>query len=341
VTAAPGSMGYMGWLGRLRDFLRWFLRLGARVVNWAQRFGARVVNWARRLGARVANWLRKLTDRIRDRYRDRNKGLVLSGFEAWLNRLLWFLFWIGLVYALLHKQVILANVSERFRGGPRFGALWYDLSIAYIGAFVFYLLNIRVPLRRDRRKIYRHIGPQVGFIIDDAAALMTTLNKAADVTPVDRKNTWQNVQQTCSRTGPNSPVLDHLVVAGPVPTFGTVFDVIVFRMDRTRAAIREILGFSSYLASDLVDRLVVIETHSHFRNFGYLRELRQRGQGIGNSDLSAWWKSVFDYLRLIDDLDRYAQKHLRTSYEPRPGLVASTERLPDDSVVPLQRLMNG
>jgi hypothetical protein len=340
LTAAPGSMGYMGWLGRLRESLGWLVRLGARILDAVATLAGRIINAVRRLVGWVANWLRKLPGRTLDRYRDWNRGRYLSNFERRLNRLLWLLFWIALVYAVF-QHVLLANVPERFPGGARIGIVCYDLSIAYCGAFLFYLLNIRVPLRRDRRNIYRHIGPQVGLIIGDAIELMRWLNLAAGIEPTSRANTWANIQETCRRATPNSPVPQTVAgvsATGTVPY--TAAGTIVFRINRTRYGIKEVLSFSSYLASDLIDLLVAIETYSHFQSFGQMAQVvQQLGGGIGNENLSAWARQIFDYLQLVDDLDRYAQAHLNMAYEKRPGLIAGTEL--DSSAVPLRRRTSG
>ena len=70
------------------------------------------------------------------------------------------------------QRLLLVNKPELFRGGAQLGKLVYDLAIGYVGAFVFYLLNIRLPLPRDRRNIYPHIGPTLGMIVRHANDLM-------------------------------------------------------------------------------------------------------------------------------------------------------------------------
>ena len=106
-----------------------------------------------------------------DRYRDWNQLTYLSVFERRLNRSLWALLAIAVAYALL-QHVFLANIPEKFRGVARWGDLCYDLAIAYAGAFIFYLLNIRLPLRRDRRNVYQYLAPLVERVIGEAVGLM-------------------------------------------------------------------------------------------------------------------------------------------------------------------------
>jgi hypothetical protein len=68
----------------------------------------------RRIGPR---WPR-LRGRVSSWYEDWNRAKYLSRFECWLNRSLWGLLAIALVYAL-SQHVFLANVPEIFRGGAR------------------------------------------------------------------------------------------------------------------------------------------------------------------------------------------------------------------------------
>ena len=69
----------------------------------------------------------------------------------------------------------------------------------------FYLLNIRLPLRRERRNVYQNLRPLFDRIVSATTGLMTHLKSAADL-PVNRKNTLENVGDLCMRLQPSSPV---------------------------------------------------------------------------------------------------------------------------------------
>ncbi len=279
--------------------------------------------------------------KIIERYREWNRHAYLSRFERRLNRTLWGLLIVGVVYAAL-QHVVLANVPEVFRTGARWGDLFYGLAIGYIGAFAFYLLNIRLPLRRDRQAIYRNIGPVVGLVVMHANEMLVSLNKAAGIEPPDRENTWPNVQELCSKIGPQSPVGGLYVATNSGLASHTVFSVIVDRMNHSRAGIDKILSFSSFLASDLIDLLLAIETHSHFRSFSQqVMIVQHTGIPIGGKDLSVSAPQIFNYVRLIRELDDYGKEFLPMTYEARPDLpdveITSTPRStgdPTESPVP-------
>nr|AAA17216.1 B2126_F2_97 [Mycobacterium leprae] len=55
---------------------------------------------------------------------------------------------------------------------PPFGIACYDLAVA----LTFYLLNIRIPLRRDQCNTYRHPDALVGLVVTQGNQLMIALN---------------------------------------------------------------------------------------------------------------------------------------------------------------------
>jgi hypothetical protein len=254
-----------------------------------------------------------------DRYRRWNKLAYLSTSEKVLNRALWVLLIAAVAYAVAH-HVWLVNIPARISWGPPFGVVCYDFAIAYGGAFTFYLLNVRLPLRRDRHNIYRHVGALVGLIVTQADEFIAKLNKTADITPSDRESTWANIEELCSKIGPNT-VQGELFVGVKSVGAHTVFTLIVENMQYTRSWIERILSFSSFLATDLVDLLSAFDTHTHFRNFSQMVSMMQAGLKIQNATLSMWARELFNYTKLIRELDAYGQKYLPMRYEDRPELL--------------------
>jgi hypothetical protein len=263
------------------------------------------------------------------KFREWNRLAYISSAEKRLNRSLWALLVVAVGYALTH-HVWLVNVPAFVRWGPGFGVVCYDLAIAYTSAFTFYALNIRLPLRRDRRNIYATVGPLVGLVVMHGNQLMTALNKVADIEPPDRENTWENIKEMCSKiSSQHLAPAEGTYVANQGILPHTVFSVIVDRMNRTRTGIEQILSFSPYLATDLIDLLSAIETHSHFRTFTeHMTIMASTGLAISNPDMSLWAHQIFNYAKLIHDLDSYARRYLPTmTYQNRPGLMSAPARV--------------
>jgi hypothetical protein len=104
----------------------------------------------------------------------------ITGFEKWLNRGLWLLGAISLVFSIF-QHVILADSPERIPYGARVGDLLYDLAIAYIAAFAFYLLVVRLPLMRDRATVYQCVEIHLWRVWEESRGLMLQLITMASV----------------------------------------------------------------------------------------------------------------------------------------------------------------
>jgi hypothetical protein len=253
------------------------------------------------------------------RYRRWNQLAYLSPVERRLNRTLWGLLVVALAYAVLH-HAWLVNVPAVVSWGSGFGVVCYDIAIAYVGAFTFYVLNIRVPLRRDRRNIYRNIGPLVGFVVMHGNELIKSLNKAAGIEPVDRENTWDNIQELCGKINPNTPA-EGLFIGTRGLGSHTVLTVMVDRMNRSRTGIQQILTFSGFLATDLIDLLLAIEACQHFRSTSERVAIAEStGIPFGDKDLSVSKLAIFNYTRLIRELEAYGKRYLPMEFEDRPDL---------------------
>lgn len=277
----------------------------------------------------------EVTERLSGWYQGWNQAKYLSRFERWLNRSLWALLAIALVYAVL-QHVVLANVSEAFRGGARLGMLCYDIAIAYTGAFMFYLLNIRLPLRRDRQNIYRHIGP-VARVVAQATGLMQMLNRAAGF-DANRECTLANVKEVCAKITPQTPV-DLLLPTNVNPLSATVMDAIYSYATRARQLNRELLSLSTYLASDLIHLIALIEEHGGLDKFELIYAAYQRGHLNKSENLSGIAPALFNYLQIVDRVAMY-RKGLRLTFYRKPSyLLASGDD--ESDAIPLKDEMNG
>jgi hypothetical protein len=267
--------------------------------------------------------------RLLDRYRRWQRFAYLSAAERRLNRFLWLLLIIAVAYALAH-HIWLVTIPAQYSCSPALGVVMYDSAIAYAGAFTFYLLNVRLPLRRDRRNIYRHVGPRVGLIVTQGKYLITKLNEAAKITPPNRDSTWPNIQEMCSKI--NTDTISNAGLFFGTKGIGhhTVLTLIVDNMNRTRAWITSILGFSSFLATDLIDLLAAFDVHTHYRMASeQVMIMENTGIPVKNDDLGFWAQSLFGFTQLIGKLEDYGHKFLPMTYEDRWDL------LPPDTGIPL------
>jgi hypothetical protein len=323
-------------LTRLSDLLlAWIRRLPGYIIDRVKELPRCITRWFWLLPDRLANWVRQRLGRPCERV------AYLSDFERRLNRWLWAILWITSVYGLF-QHVFLANIPEQFRGGARLGGLLYDLAIAYSVAFIFYLLVVRLPLRRDRDNTYRLTQPLTMRIISQAQNLMNMLTQAANLR-VSRPNSRQNVDEVCRSIGlasPAYPRIDELRKLSSSPArldmlgiddSTTVVDVINQSVSRARDLNREMLGFASLLPSDMVNLIAWIDDCNFFQAWDGIYPLLQRGLPP-NPDLTFLADNLFEYLRLAELLDQYREKFL-------PGEPGKPPEL-DSDVVPLSGYTN-
>jgi hypothetical protein len=278
----------------------------------------------------------KVPARLSGWYQSWRQAKYLSSFERWLNRSLWVLLAIALVYALL-QHVLLANVPEVFRGGARLGTVCYDIAIAYTGAFLFYLLNIRLPLRRDRRNIYRHIGLLLARVVAQATGLMQTLNKAAGF-DANRECTLANVKEVCAEITPQTHA-EIFLLTSRNPLGATVMDAISSYVTRARQLNRELLDLSTYLDSDLIEMIALMEDHGELDRFEQIYAIYQLGHVNKWENLSGIAPVLFNYLQIVDHVAKY-RRDLRLGFYRKPTYLLGSGNDESDAV-PLKDEMNG
>ena len=214
--------------------------------------------------------------------------------------------------------------------------LCYDIAIAYTGAFMFYLLNVRLPLRRDRRNIYRHIGP-LARVVAQATGLMQTLNKAAGF-DADRECTLANVKEVCAKITPQTPA-DLFLLANVNPLSATGDGRHLLFSTRARQLNRELLDLSTYLASDLIHLIALIEEHGGLDEFELIYAAYQRGHLNKSDNLSGIAPVLFNYLQIVDRVAKYRRVLRLTFYRKPTYLLASGDD--ESDAIPLKDEMNG
>ena len=252
----------------------------------------------------------------------------LSTFERWLNRALWGVLFIALIGAAL-QHVFLANVPEWFPTGARWGDLFYDLAIAYVGSFVFYLLVVRLPLRRDRAKYYRHLAPLVVRLVAEASALMESLNKAAKL-DTSRPHSQANIREMLQKLRFDTEA-EHVIATQEGNSPGTVADVMAYHLDRTRKIIHEVLNFAPYYDSKVVEVVGAMDDCDLFLGFDTIEPQIRIGRNISTAPLEA---AIFDFLQLADRLNNYRKQNLPVETSNFPELIGTTSR--ESDAVPLK-----
>jgi hypothetical protein len=156
------------------------------------------------------------------------------------------------------------------------------------------------------------------------------LNIAAGVW-VQRRASWANVREVCNKIGPGSSANPPFI---PTPTPNKVIDLIEYRVNNAKELHRELLSFSTYLSTELVNLVVELNDSSLINLFeDYVPRFRSCRYYDDDLDFAA--VQLYDYLRLADRLDQYHRKYLKSPLKISDII---TEADIDPSVVPLERL---
>lgn len=276
----------------------------------------------------------KLPNCFQQRHREWTRYAYLSDFECGLNTVLWALLWVGILFAVA-QHVALANIPEVIPAGARWGYLGFNLAIAYVGAFVFYLLVVRVPLRRDRNAIYRHLAPSLNRVVGEARNLIDALNRAAGFDATGRENSLVNIEEVCRILTPGMRVGMRIPTASGALENATLVYEIDYFMRRARQVNHEILDLSTYLDVEVISLITSIENHGYFKIFEPFNSYFERGLLKPDHNMSFIARDVFDYLQIVDKLDDYIHERLPTTFRPPSYLVSGSNR--DSDAVPLRR----
>jgi hypothetical protein len=250
----------------------------------------------------------------------------LSRFERRLHGWLWFAAVVSCVGAFT-QHVVLRDTPEVFHHGADLGELLYDLAIAYISAFIFYLLVVRLPLQRDRRNMYQYLAPSLRRVYGEAVSMMWNLNGLADVDS-KRDNTRANIEATCEALAPTTAA--NMLIRGSDGTIrkATALELLGHHINRAHEVNDTIMKFANYLDSASVRNIAEIEDCAFFNFFRFTE-----GQ-MGNATLSVFGPLIYEYLRLVD-------RHAEYCREIGLGVASPSNSLPpENDAVPLKREMN-
>lgn len=231
--------------------------------------------------------------------------------EKKLNRGLWAILVISLVYSVF-QHVILADVHEVVPHGAQLGDLLYDLAIAYVGAFAFYLLVVRVPQLRDRENVYQYVEMLLWQLIEHSRGLIIELDRMSRVTdrreqtPEERaiamgeqSASLMHVTDLCSRIGPEQDI--GIVESMTNQRSVTPVERLRTYMASRRQPMRDLQTFAPYLASDAVALVAVMDLSPIERILETFTETTR-------SDLSALAAPIHSYLTAAWRLNQYRRE---------------------------------
>jgi hypothetical protein len=145
-----------------------------------------------------------------------------------------------------------------------------------------------------------------------------------------------NVKELCEKITPQTPV-EMFLLGSPNPLGATVIDVIHSYTYRARQLNRQILDLSPYLASDLIDLIALIEDHGELDKYEQIYAEYRQGR-LAKTGLAGIAPVLFNYLQIVDRVDKYRKAFDITTYKAPPYLLRGTT---ESDAIPLEEEMGG
>jgi len=198
--------------------------------------------------------------------------------------------------------IILCLSVPKLRDGINFPgiiSLFYQLAIAYIIGFGFYILTVVIPEKRNTRNINAFVIPKTKNIIGDGYSIFHELAKKAG-TPNSRfPSTEKELQNILQKINPQ--INDAPMVTSDLHNIGWIPYLNNMRV-RTQDFIKKIIDRMPFLNTDLVRLLTQIEDASYFH---YIESM---DSPISNKDLTFLTSVLLSYFNDINNLENFMER---------------------------------
>lgn len=206
------------------------------------------------------------------------------------NIILWILLGISIVSVVLVK-VTLADIPENWKYGHETGEIVYDLSLAYIGSWIFYIVVVVIPKKRNDKNINFHARILVDSIFYTGHGVLHGLS--SKVTDFEREMTEEEFINLCTKIGPES-MQDYF--STPTKQFPiTYLDHIIQVKERVNTDAQKLFLYIPHLDPELiklVNDIIYCQLMMHLNAYFADKQYRQPTFESISSALYDFYKKV-------------------------------------------------
>lgn len=162
------------------------------------------------------------------------------------------------------------------------GVLYYNVCLAYVASFVFYIVTVFLPWQRKRLSVYRYLNNKISLIYNMEMDLMNaivngSILRSSNASDGIRELEEKAIYSACKKINPHQPVV--LVSTEGSVQFANYFQLLNFVHNDIKGNIVDLLNFEDCLSSETIELLTNIEDcFSQHIN-------RTKGKGLGNKSL--------------------------------------------------------
>jgi hypothetical protein len=184
------------------------------------------------------------------------------------------------------------------------------LCVSYVAGLTIYALVVALPRKEDRRNIGESVAPRTRRIISYANDALKDLQRHCGPA-FDRKlASREDVERLCKGVNPTNPTPGRL--ATNLSRQATVAEMLGVYKIWSEREIQRMLIFSVYLDTQLIRLLNRLLDSSYFR----FCDAYFVGEGLNlfrpkTANLKDVDAQLFEYLQIINELEQYADSHLK------------------------------
>lgn len=198
----------------------------------------------------------------------------------------------------------LIEVIEFFNCGYKIGLIVEKLCLSYISAFIFYFLVVHIKTQKEKANIHNYIRAKVYTVINCCVLSLKELSKASNVSLSEKYPTEEELNLIFKSINPNSKA--PLMLSNKQGDFANWIEYFEYYRQRSKSATEKIFLKMPFLDTKLVNLLAKIDDCTHFYSIKTGVNIR-----FSNTDLASWQSSFLDYIKLIIELEIYADKKLK------------------------------
>ena len=222
------------------------------------------------------------------------KNLILT-----VNPIVNFLFVVSTLFIFAYKFIFL-NVPEIFPGASNLGDISYNVSLAFVASYVFYIIVVHLKEFRDEKVVSQIMRNKLEGIINIRNTIATHFKvNPKGVSEKMMKTTLMGINPKL-----NAPSAFYLNLSNPNPTW---IDFLNYYLGETTNIIEDTYHLMPYLDPALLKIPYKIERAnfiSHLKPFvGY--------RTYTYPDLSPFARSFCDYSAFVDELQLYMDENER------------------------------
>lgn len=205
------------------------------------------------------------------------------------------------VSSYLLIELYLVKIPSFIPGAYELGQFFSKISISYISGFIFYFIVVHLKAVKDKEHVNEYVGHEVFSIITSGHLIIQPLMEKTDKSATFRYLDSDELYTLLSS-------IDPLAKESPMSrdeinyTWVQWYDYLI---NSTKGHIEQIFKRFHFLDAELIKLLTRIEHSLFIVQFNFLISNANEG------DLSIYQTQIQMYLNLLEELETYAEKHLK------------------------------